>query len=107
MYAVGQGADAAKVFAFGTTNLTSDEYISGYGMNDVNVEFFKSCIRELTSSMATSGIAVATKNVDSFSLDSTKTSTTSSTLMMIIFMIAIPVILVGAAVIVYSKRKNL
>lgn len=107
MYACGQGADPAKVFVYGTTNLSSDEYISGYGMNDVNVEFFKSSIRELTSSMSTVGINVATKNVDNFSLDSTKTSTSSATLMMVIFMIAIPVILVGAAVIVYAKRKNL
>ena len=99
--------DPAKVFVYGTTNLSSDEYISGYGMNDVNVEFFKSSIRELTSSMSTVGINVATKNVDNFSLDSTKTSTSSATLMMVIFMIAIPVILVGAAVIVYAKRKNL
>ena len=78
-----------------------------YGMNDVNVEFFRSSIRELTSSMSTADINVATKNVDNFSLNSTKVSTSSSTLIMVIFMIFIPVILVGAAVIVYAKRKNL
>ena len=107
MFAFGQGYNAAKVFVYGTTNLTSDEYISGYGMNDVNVEFFRSSIRELTSSMSTADINVATKNVDNFSLNSTKVSTSSSTLIMVIFMIFIPVILVGAAVIVYAKRKNL
>lgn len=107
MFAFGQGYNAAKVFVYGTTNLTSDEYISGYGMNDVNVEFFRSSIRELTSSMSTADINVATKNVDNFSLNSTKVSTSSSTLIMVIFMIFIPVILVGTAVIVYAKRKNL
>lgn len=107
MYAHGQGDEAAKVFVYGTMNLSSDDYISGYGMNDVNVEFFKSSIRELTNSNSNVGINVATKTVDSFSLDSTKTSTSSATLMMVIFMIVIPVILVGAAVVVYTKRKNL
>ena len=97
----------SAAYIFGTLNFTSDEYISGYGMNDVNVEFFRSSIRELTSSMSTADINVATKNVDNFSLNSTKVSTSSSTLIMVIFMIFIPVILVGAAVIVYAKRKNL
>ena len=107
MYACGQGADPAKLFVFGTTNLSSDEYIASYGMSDINVEFFRSCIRELTSSTSTVAINVATKNVDNFSLNSTKTSTSASTLIMAIFMIIIPVMLVGAAVIVYTKRKNL
>ena len=107
VYAYGQGDEAAKVFVYGTMNLSSDDYISGYGMNVVNVEFFKSSIRELTNSNSNVGINVATKTVDSFSLDSTKTSTSSATFMMVIFMIVIPVILVGAAVVVYTKRKNL
>ena len=47
MYA--SGSNQAKVFVFGTLAFTSDEYISSNGLNDSNVEFFKSCIRNLSS----------------------------------------------------------
>jgi hypothetical protein len=106
MYAASQ-SNGAQMFVFGTTNFSSDEYISGYGMNDVNVEFFKSCIRNLTGSKSAASINVEVKNVDNFALDNTKATTSSATMMMVIFMIIIPVILVGMAVIVYTKRKNL
>ena len=107
MYAAGQGNDPAQMFVFGTTNFSSDEYISGYGMNDVNVEFFRSCIRELTGSKTVPSINVAVKKVDNYALDNTKSTTISATLIMIVFMIIIPVVLIAMAVIVYSKRKNL
>lgn len=107
MYAAGQGEDPAQMFVFGTTNFSSDAYISGYGMNDVNVEFFKSCIRTLTGSKSANAINVAVKNVDNYALDNTKATTSSATLMMVIFMIIIPIVLIAMAVIVYSKRKNL
>lgn len=107
MFAAGQGPDSAMVFVFGTGNFSSDEYISGYGFNDDNVDFFKSCIRELTGSKSANTIYVATKTVDNYSLDATKSTTSYSTMIMIIFMIFIPVIMVAMAVIVYSKRKNL
>ena len=76
-------------------------------MNDVNVEFFKSCIRKLTASKSVSSINVAVKDVDNFALDNTKATTSSATMIMVIFMIVIPFILVGLAVVVYTKRKNL
>ena len=107
MYASGQGVDPAKMYVFGTTNLSSDEYLSGYGMNDVNAEFFKSCIRDLTGSKAVIAINAPVKNVDNYSLDNTKSTTLSATLVMVIFMMIIPVVLVAMAVIVYTKRKNL
>ena len=107
MYSSGQSADSAQMFVFGTANFSSDEYISGYGMNDVNVEFFKSCIRKLTGSKSASSINVEVKNVDNFALDNTKATTSSATMIMVIFMIVIPVVLVGLAVVVYTKRKNL
>ena len=107
MYSSGQSADSAQMFVFGTANFSSDEYISGYGMNDANVEFFKSCIRKLTGSKSASSINVEVKNVDNFALDNTKATTSSATMIMVIFMIVIPVILVGLAVVVYTKRKNL
>ena len=107
MFAVGEGDDPLKAFVFGTTNFTSDEYISAYGLNDSNVAFTKSCIRDLTSTKNVSVLNISTKDVDNFSLDSQKATASASTAILVVFMIIIPVTLVALAVVVYSKRKNL
>ncbi|MCR4556204.1 MAG: GldG family protein [Saccharofermentans sp.] len=107
MFSTGSGDDPAKIFVFGTMNFSSDEYIKSYGYNDTNVDFFKSCVKELSNSKPVNLLDVATKNVDDFSLDSSKSTTTASTVILAVFMIMIPVILVATAVIIYSKRKNL
>ena len=107
MFAVGQGDDPVKAFVFGTTNFTSDEYISAYGMNDTNVAFTKACVRELTSTKTVSVLNISTKDVDNFKLNTEKTTASASTVILVVFMILIPVVLVAAAVIVYMKRKNL
>jgi hypothetical protein len=107
MFAAGEGEDPAKAFVFGTTNFTSDEYITSYGLNDSNVTFIKSCIRELTSTKMVTVLDIATKNVDNFSLTPEKATASAATAILVIFMIAIPVILVAAGIIVYTKRKNL
>ncbi|MBR3342108.1 MAG: Gldg family protein [Clostridiales bacterium] len=107
MYSVGSGDDPSKVFVFGTLNFSSDEYIASYGLNDINMDFFRSCIRELSSSKTVTALSISTKNVDNFSLASDKSTTSHSTAVLIVFLIVIPVLLIAAAVIVYSKRKNL
>lgn len=107
MFSTGAGADPAKAFVFGTTNFTSDDYISAYGLNDSNVTFVKGCIRELTSTKNVSVLNIATKDVDNFSLNTEKASASAATAVLVIFMIVIPVILVAAGIIVYTRRKNL
>lgn len=107
MYSAGEGTDPAKAFVFGTMNFTSDQYISSYGISDTNVDFFKSSIRELVSTKQFNTLNVPTKNVENFELDATKATTASSTAVLVIFMILIPVLLVALAVVVYTKRKNL
>ncbi len=107
MYSSTSNADGAKAFVFGTLNFTSDQYINSYGLNDYNVEFLRSCIRELVSAQTLDGINIPTKLVDSYTLANSKSTTSLSTLMLVIFMVFIPVILISVAVIVYSKRKNL
>ena len=107
MYAEGDGDDPAKAFVFGTTNFTSDDYISSYGLNDSNVTFVKSCIRELASTKIVSVLNIATKDVDNFALSTEKATASAATAILVVFMIAIPIILVAAAIIVYTKRKNL
>jgi len=107
MYSAGEGTDPAKAFVFGTMNFTSDQYISSYGMNDTNVDFFKSCIRELTSTKQFNTLNVPTRNVENFALDADKSTTASSTVVLVVFMMLIPILLVALAVVVYTKRKNL
>ena len=107
MYSAGEGADPAKAFVFGTMNFTSDQYISSYGMNDTNVDFFKSCIRELTSTKQFNTLNVPTRNVENFALDADKSTTAASTVVLVVFMMLIPILLVALAVVVYTKRKNL
>lgn len=97
----------AEMFVFGTLNFTSDAYISSYGMNDSNVEFTRSCIRDLLNSSSNPTLGIATKTVDNFAIDTTKATTSSATLVLIIFMMIIPILLIAIAVIVYTKRKNL
>ena len=79
MFATGEGEDPAKAFVFGTTNFTSDEYITSYGLNDSNVTFIKSCIRELTSTKMVTVLDIATKNVDNFSLTPEKATASAAT----------------------------
>ena len=107
MFAVGEGSDPVKAFVFGTTNFTSDDYISSYGMNDSNVTFIKSCIRELTATMNVSVLNVPTKDVDNYSLNTEKATTSASTAILVVFMILIPLLLVAVAVVIYTKRKRL
>ena len=107
MYACGDNDRIAKMFVFGTMNFSSDDYISGYGLNDTNVDFFRSCIKELVRGKTAVSLNIMTKSIDDYSLDSTKSTTSISMGMLVVFMIVIPVILVGMAVIVYAKRKNL
>ena len=107
MYSTGDGEDSAEVFVFGTLNFTSDSFMNSYGLNHENVEFFRSCVRELLGGRIGNHLDIATKNVDNYSIDTTKSTTSVSTVMLVVFMIVIPVILIGMAVLVYSKRKNL
>ena len=107
MYTVLEGEDPSKAFVFGTLNFTSDEYMSAYGMNDSNVKFLRSCIRELMSTKQFTGLNIEVKNVDDFSLDTEKSTIAASTAVMVVFMIIIPILLVALAVVVYTKRKNL
>lgn len=98
---------SGELFVFGTLAFSSDSYINEYSLNDSNVDFFRACIRELTNSATGTQIMIATKNVDNYTIDPTKTTASTATLMLVIFMIVIPVLLISMAVIVYTKRKNL
>ena len=107
MYAVKDGVVPSEVFVFGTLAFSSDDYISQHSLNDINVDFFRACIRELTDTSVDSQINILSKNIDSYNIDATKATTSTSTMMLVIFMLIIPIALIALAVIVYFKRKNL
>ena len=100
-------ADNPEVIVFGTTDFTSDSYISTYGMNDDNVKFFKSCARYLLGSGSGISVEVPTRGISDYTLDGEKVTETSSTVVLAVFMIAIPLLFLVTAAIVYEKRKNL
>ena len=107
MYSVKDGVVPSEVFVFGTMAFSSDDYINQHSLNDINVDFFKACVRELTDTSTDSQINILSKNINSYNLDATKATTSTSTLMLIVFMLLIPIVLIAMAVIVYFKRKNL
>ena len=96
-----------EVIVFGTTDFTSDSYISAYGMNDDNVKFFKSCARYLLGADSAATVEVPTRGISDYALNGEKVTETSSTVVLAVFMIAIPLLFLVAAAIVYEKRKNL
>ena len=100
-------SDNAQVIVFGTTDFTSDDYISTYGMNDYNVKFFKSCARYLLGADSSISVDVPTRGISDYALDGEKVTETSSTVVLTVFMIIVPLLFLVAATVVYEKRKNL
>ena len=96
-----------EVIVFGTTDFTSDSYISAYGMNDDNVKFFKSCARYLLGADSGASVEVPNRGISDYALDGEKVTETSSTVVLAVFMIGIPLLFLVASAIVYEKRKNL
>jgi|GEM_PF-386186 len=94
-----------EVYVFGTTTLTSDEYISSFGYNDSNVVFLRNAIRQMLK--AEDAVTVAGKALSDYSIDTTKVTGNSVTVLTFILIAIVPLALVIAGVIVYNKRKNL
>ena len=99
--------NSAKVIVFGTTDFTSDDYISSYGMNDDNAKFFKACARAMLGDDSNVSVDVPTRGISDYKLNGEKVTATSSTVVLAVFMITIPLAFLVAAAIVYEKRKNL
>ena len=107
MYSVKDGVVPSEVFVFGTLAFSSDDYINQHSLNDINVDFFRACVRELSDTSTDTQLNIMSKNIDSFNIDATKATTSTSTMMLVVFMLLIPIALIAMAVIVYFKRKNL
>ena len=93
------------VYVFGTLTFTSDEYISTFGYNDANVVFIRNIIRGMLK--ADDSVFVEGKALSDYSVDTTKVTTNTVTVMTFILVAIIPLAFVVAGVVVYNKRKNL
>ena len=95
------------MIVFGSTDFTSDSYISSYGMNDDNVRFFKDCVRFLLGNDTNTAVEVPSRGISDYKLDGSKVTETSKTVVLTVFMITVPLVFLVAATVVYEKRKNL
>lgn len=108
MYATyNDGTANPEVFVFGTTNLTSDSYISAYGFSDDNVEFIKGCIRKMLSVAPEETINIPSYELEDHSIDKDRATSTSITVMSLVFVAVIPLIMIICATVVYNRRKHL
>ncbi len=106
MYCTFTGSDnAPRLYAFGTTDLTSDDYISTFGYNDSNVVLMRNILRSMFPTENT--VLVPSKAMADYSLDPTKVTQSSVNVLTVVLMIIIPLGLVAVGTIVYNKRKNL
>ena len=106
MYATFTGTPTPPdVYVFGTLTFTSDEYISTFGYNDANVVFIRNIIRGMLK--ADDSVFVEGKALSDYSVDTTKVTTNTVTVMTFILVAIIPLAFVVAGVVVYNKRKNL
>ena len=108
VYSAAQGnSSTAQVIVFGTTDFMSDSYISSYGMNDDNIKFFKACARMLLGSDTNAAVEVPTRGISDYKLNGENVTATSSTVVLAVFMVTIPLVFLVAAAVVYELRKNL
>ncbi|MCQ2515671.1 MAG: GldG family protein [Saccharofermentans sp.] len=106
MYATYEGTpNPPEVYVFGTMTFTSDEYISNFGFNDANVVFTRNIVRALLKAEDT--VFVEGKALSDYSIDTTKVTSNSVTVLTFVLIAIVPLALVIAGVIVYNKRKNL
>ena len=106
MYSTFDGMEVPpEVYVFGSDTFTSDSYISDFGYNDANVVLMRNIIRSLVAT--DDSVFVDAKPLSDYSIDSTKVTANSVTLMTVILMVLLPIGFVIVGTIVYNKRKNL
>ena len=98
---------APQVYVFGTTDLTSDEFIKNHSMSHQNVEFIRSCIRNTLNITAEEEVNVPAVAIEDYSIDPERATSASVTVMALIFVAFIPLALIVIATVVYTRRKHL
>lgn len=108
MYATYSSGDIRpEVYVFGTTDLSSDAYISSYGYSSNNISFTISCFRNMLNVAPGEYINVPVGQLDSRKIDSTRVTATSITLLAIVFVAIVPLLFIICATIVYNRRRHL
>lgn len=108
MYATyNQEGKAPQVFVFGTTDLTSDTFIQNYSMSHQNVGFIRACIRNMLNIEASADITVPAVAIENYNIDSARATSSSVTVLALIFVALIPLALIITATVVYTRRKHL
>ncbi|MBP5655917.1 MAG: Gldg family protein [Clostridiales bacterium] len=102
-----EGDVRPQVYVFGTTDLTSDDFISNYSFSHQNVEFIRSCFRNMLNIAAADEVDVPAVAIEDFSIDSERAASSSVTVMALIFVAVIPLALIIVATVVYTRRKHL
>ena len=107
MYAITNTEKSGQILVFGTLNFTADVYYSEFTVTDKNADLLKSFVRTMLPKTAAYNVNIPVKKIEDYALNEKYATTSMSTTMMVVFMMVLPIILSTAAVIVYSKRKNL
>ncbi|MCQ2528234.1 MAG: GldG family protein [Saccharofermentans sp.] len=105
MKSAGVNEGTYELYVFGFTTITSDDYMSTVPSSDSNVKLIRNIVKGSLNVNDT--FEVESKNLANYSIDTSKLSLNGSSAMIVILVAGIPLALIVAGVIVYTKRKNL
>lgn len=94
-----------EVYVFGSTDFTTDMYLSVYGLNDYNAQFIKNLVKNVIGMKG--GLDIESVPVADYSIDATKATTKTTAFFTFLYIVILPLGFVIAAAVVYNKRKNL
>ncbi len=98
-------SNQVNVFVFGSNLFTSDSFFSNRSSNDDNYQFMRSLLGNVFSTHE--HVDVPVKSLLTYYIDMSKVNQNSVGAISIIFMIAIPLVFVSLAWIVYYRRSHL
>lgn len=94
-----------EVYVFGSTDFTTDMYLSVYGLNDYNAQFIKNLVKNVVGTKG--GLDIQSIPVADYSIDVAKATTKTTAFFTFLYIVILPLGFVIAAAVVYNKRKNL
>ena len=105
MYSKNSGGKTdSEAVVIGTSYLTSDAYISAYSLNDQNVVFFSTVVKQLVGIDNT--VQVPVKEYPNYTFTSTPSASVQGFLSVVLIAI-LPLAFVITGIVVYKKRKHL
>lgn len=100
-----EGEYPSNVVVLGTEALTSDNYLLNVSTNDPNTQ----AIRKLVSKLVDSDVNldIPYKSVSDYSLDISRIDANTQATVLVVFIVAIPIVMIVLAAIVYDRRSHL